>query len=104
MNLLINIVLEWKIRRGLGVPTQQQQAVRFFQNSIKHGNMIADLRNGALKNIETTYLVDHVFMCGLATNWSSESYSSKNDVPTACGVFNTTGKGKIGAGDKDQMK
>ena len=65
--------------------------------------MITDLKNGELQNSGTTYPVDFVSMCDLATNWCSKSTFPRNQVPASGVVFNTAGKGNDrNAGDKGQ--
>ena len=83
-------ILQWL---GLDVPCQPWQAMRFlfFLGPIKNADMIADLKNDA-KHPDTTYPVDLVSMCDLATNWSSKSGPSRNHVPASGVVSNTRAK------------
>ena len=57
-------------RLGLEALILQQQAMRSLKSldPTKHKNMIADLKNDALRNQDTTYPVGLASMCDLATN------------------------------------
>ena len=77
----------------------------FSLDFVKYADMITDLKNDTLKNPDTTYPVDLVSRCDLATNWCSKSTSSRNQVPASGVGFNTTSKGNDrNAGDKGQKK
>ena len=94
-------------RLGLDVPTPQRQAKRFLKSldPTKHKDMISSLKNQALQNQDTTSPVDLTSMCGLATCWSSKSYSYKSDIPASVVVFNATDKDdNRKAGDKGHKR